>query len=189
MTKKELRRIFKEKRRLLGPAELSRMDDLLLINFQQFSMGNSEFLLSFQPIEERKEINTHLLVDYLLLRIPTLRVAYPVIDHLTNNFQAVEVNEETEFELNHYGIPEPTKGEAIDPTEIDAIFIPLLAFDTSGYRVGYGKGYYDRYLEQCRPDVLKIGFSYFDAVPAIDDINEYDVPLSVCITPNRLYEF
>ncbi|MEO6916760.1 MAG: 5-formyltetrahydrofolate cyclo-ligase [Chitinophagaceae bacterium] len=189
MTKKELRKIYRGKRDQLSPADLNRMHDLLLINFQQYPMGVSEFILSFQPITERKEFNTHLLIDYLLFRIPTLRVAYPVIDDLTNTFQAIEVDEETEYQLNHYGISEPLHGQVIDAYEIDAVFIPLLAFDNSGYRVGYGKGYYDRYLENCRPDVLKIGFSYFEPVSAIDDINEYDVPLNVCITPNRLYEF
>lgn len=189
MTKKELRSIYKNKRDQLNQAELARMDDLLLINFQKYSLGNSELVLSFQPMSEKKEINTHLMVDYLYFRIPALRIAYPVIDFLTDTFQAIEVDDETEYELNHYGITEPSHGDVLNPREIDAIFIPLLAFDTSGYRVGYGKGYYDRYLERCRPDVLKIGFSWFEPVPAIDDINEYDVPLNVCITPNRLYEF
>jgi 5-formyltetrahydrofolate cyclo-ligase len=69
------------------------------------------------------------------------------------------------------------------------IIIPLLAFDEKGYRVGYGKGFYDRYLKECREDCLKIGLSYFEAVPSVDDAAEFDVPLDFCITPQRTYVF
>jgi 5-formyltetrahydrofolate cyclo-ligase len=189
MTKKELRKIHKEKRSALSPLELNRFDDLLLIQFQQVFTGDASVFLSYQPIPEKQEINTHLMTDYLAFRIPELRLAYPVIDPFTNTFKAIETTEDTTFKLSHYGIPEPIDGQLIDPREIDAAFIPLLAFDLNGYRVGYGKGYYDRFLQLCRPDLLKIGFSFFEPVPTIDDINEYDVPLNICITPNQLYEF
>jgi 5-formyltetrahydrofolate cyclo-ligase len=99
------------------------------------------------------------------------------------------VNEETSYEENEYGIAEPVGGEEIHPEDLDAVFVPLLCFDEKGYRVGYGKGFYDRFLSSCREDVIRIGFSYFDPVPSIDDINDFDVPLNLCITPNKLYEF
>ena len=72
---------------------------------------------------------------------------------------------------------------------INMIFVPLLSFDKNGYRVGYGKGFYDRYLSQCRGDCLKIGFSYFEPLDAIDDTNEFDVPLNLCVTPTTVYVF
>jgi 5-formyltetrahydrofolate cyclo-ligase len=68
-------------------------------------------------------------------------------------------------------------------------FVPLVAFDRKGFRIGYGKGYYDRYLKRCRPSIPMIGFSFFDPVERIRDINEFDVPLSLCITPSGIYEF
>ena len=55
--------------------------------------------------------------------------------------------------------------------------------------MGYGKGYYDKFFKECREDVVKIGFSYFDAVDAIDDVNAFDVKLNYCITPNANYTF
>jgi 5-formyltetrahydrofolate cyclo-ligase len=76
-----------------------------------------------------------------------------------------------------------------EPQEIDLVIVPLLAFDEKGIRVGYGKGYYDRYLKDCREDCLKVGFSYFEAVERIEDADEFDVPLDFCITPNRIYVF
>jgi 5-formyltetrahydrofolate cyclo-ligase len=65
----------------------------------------------------------------------------------------------------------------------------MLAFDKQGYRVGYGKGFYDRYLKRCQPDVMKVGFSFFPPVDQIEDINANDVPLSYCITPHQIYAF
>ncbi|MEY3642146.1 MAG: hypothetical protein RLZZ149_74, partial [Pseudomonadota bacterium] len=95
----------------------------------------------------------------------------------------------TEFYLNQYGIPEPMGGIEIKAGQIDAAIIPLLAFDNIGNRVGYGKGYYDRFLANCRADVLKIGLSFFPPVSSIDDIENFDKKLDFCITPERVYAF
>ena len=75
------------------------------------------------------------------------------------------------------------------PAEIDLVFVPLLAFDKKGFRVGYGKGFYDKWLAGCRPDCIKVGFSYFEPVESIDDRHEFDVPLNLCITPHNVYVF
>ena len=69
------------------------------------------------------------------------------------------------------------------------VFVPLLVYDERGYRAGYGKGFYDRYLQLCKDDVIKIGFSYFAPEPLISDVNEFDIPLNFVITPERIYEF
>ena len=69
------------------------------------------------------------------------------------------------------------------------VLVPLLAFDSKGYRVGYGKGFYDRFLKQCRNDCVKIGLSYFEPIDAINDAGEFDVPLDFCITPQKAYVF
>lgn len=69
------------------------------------------------------------------------------------------------------------------------VLIPLLAFDKNGYRVGYGKGFYDRFLAECRPDVVKVGLSVFEPIDEITDLNEFDIKMDFCITPNRVWQF
>jgi 5-formyltetrahydrofolate cyclo-ligase len=101
----------------------------------------------------------------------------------------VLVDDNSTFERNKYGILEPVNAITMFPEELDWVLMPLLCFDVVGHRVGYGKGYYDRFLKLCKADVIKIGFSYFDAIPVIEDSNLMDVKLDYCITPNRLYQF
>ena len=130
------------------------------------------------------------LCEQVLLEVsPDMRVYWPKISVHSVSMEAHLVDRSKSFVKNQFHILEPINGDVISPLLIDMLFVPLLAFDVNGYRVGYGKGFYDRYLTQCRPDVLKIGFSFFDAIPAISDIDEFDVPLNHCITPTRIYEF
>ncbi|MNY75556.1 5-formyltetrahydrofolate cyclo-ligase family protein [compost metagenome] len=63
----------------------------------------------------------------------------------------------------------------------------MLAFDRNGYRVGYGKGFYDRFLQKI--NTRKIGLSMFEPVDCITDVNEHDVKMDLCITPDRIYFF
>jgi 5-formyltetrahydrofolate cyclo-ligase len=189
MTKKELREHYRQKRLAITEKEKIKLDDLLLIQFQQLSFSDVHVLLTYAPMPHTAEPDVHLCERYLQHRIPGLQVAYPVVDFATHTMHAVLVNEETEFAQNPYKIEEPTDGEAVQPEAIDIIFIPLLVCDKKGHRAGYGKGFYDRYLNQCREEVLKIGFSYFEPVETISDIHAFDIPLNYCITPHQIYEF
>jgi 5-formyltetrahydrofolate cyclo-ligase len=189
MLKSEARKIFREKRLGLSEMDRSKLDDLLLIQFQTAQLPFIGTLLSYWPIEENNEPNTHLFTEFLKFRNPELRICYPVANFDTLNMTAVATDIDTPFEKSNLNIHEPTAGEAIDVSEMDIIFVPLLAFDNEGYRIGYGKGFYDKYLSNCRKDCIKIGFSYFAPLDSIGDRNEFDVPLDLCITPQSLYVF
>lgn len=189
MLKNEIRKLYKQKRLELSATERLKYDDLLLIQLQRLPLNDVHAFLSYWPLESQNEVNTHLLTYYLEKAIPDVRVAYPVIDGDQEIMEAVLVEEETDFVENKYGIAEPETGDRIAPAELDLILVPLLAFDTRGYRVGYGKGYYDKYLMQCRTDVITVGFSYLPPIDKIDDAHQFDVPLKYCITPDRIYEF
>lgn len=189
MTKKELRKKYREKRKALTSAERSRLDDLLLIQFQTVNLPFTDSLFTYWPIEANHEPDTHLFTDFLEFRNPALVIAYPLSDFTSHEMMAVVVNEQTEFILNSYGIYEPASGAVLASAEIDLVFVPLLAIDRKGYRVGYGKGFYDKFLARCPKDCIKIGFSYFEPVEEISDTDEFDVPLDLCITPQNVYVF
>lgn len=189
MLKKDLRVLYKQKRAALTDSEKLKLDDLLLIQFQHLSFAHSSVLLSYWPIDAHREVNTHIMTQYLNFAIPDLQICFPVLDKETNTFQPLAIDGDTRFEKNGYGIAEPVDAPLMPAEELDLVFVPLLCFDEQGFRTGYGKGYYDRFLKTCREDTIKIGFSYFDPVTRIDDIDDFDVPLNLCITPNKIYDF
>ena len=189
MTKSSLRQLYKQRRSDLTEKDRVKMDDLILINFQQLAFENITTVLNYWPLQKMQEFNTHLIADFLAFQNPGLQLAFPVTDIANTSMSAMLTTEDTDFVVNAYGIAEPVNGEWLPPKEIDMVFVPFLAYDQRGYRVGYGKGFYDRFLAACRPDILKLGFSYFEPVEHISDINQFDVPLDICITPNRIYEF
>jgi len=99
------------------------------------------------------------------------------------------LTDNTVIKKNSYNIPEPVDGIEISNDNLEVVFIPLLAFDTLGNRVGYGKGFYDRFLANCKPETIKIGLSFFEAETEITDVFESDVKLDYCVTPEKIYSF
>ena len=189
MTKQALRNTYKQKRLTITSKEKLKLDDLMLLQLQTFNFNGIQTLLTFWPMATMFEPNTHLYSSYLRHVVQSLQIAYPVSNFTTNLMHAKIINEDTVYSTNQYGITEPKEGEIISPIDIDLIFVPLLAYDKNGYRVGYGKGFYDRFLNQCREDVILMGFSYFEPVDVITDTNEFDIPLNFCITPNAVFKF
>jgi len=189
MTKKEIRNIYKQKRLLLTESEKVKLDDLLLIQFQTIQFPFVHTLFSFWPSEDYKEPDVSLISDYVEFRNPELIIAYPKIDTNDNLMRAIIKDEKSTFTKSSFRVYEPEIGNEIEPGEIDITLVPLLAFDKNGYRVGYGKGYYDKFLSGCRSDCIKVGFSYFEPVDEIPEKHEFDVPLNYCITPQTVYVF
>ena len=189
MTKKELRKRFLAEREGLTDREYNILQDLMLIGFQRLSLPPLRTVHSFLPIIERREPNPFPILKWLAFRFPGLRTAAPRADFTNNQMTHWLINEETVFELNEKGIPEPSPSVQVEPAEFDLVIIPLLAFDEEGYRVGYGGGFYDRFLAQCSPKCLRVGLSFFDAVDKIADTDTFDMTMDYCITPEQVYEF
>ncbi len=189
MTKMELRKLYRAKRVALTALEKDKQEDLMLIQFQQLNIDIPALIMTYAAFEKENEFDPQLITDYCCFKNPGQQLFYPVIDQEDDTLYPVIVRDDTTFAPNKYGIDEPVNGMIIYPEEIDLVLVPLLAFDQIGNRVGYGKGYYDRFLKECRKDVLKIGFSFFEAEELIEGVNEFDVKLDHCITPNRIYSF
>jgi len=187
--KKTIRSTYLSKRNALSPAEQSKLNDLLLIQLQRLELPFAQTVFNYVPMEHKAEPNTYLFSHYLSFIFPELTLAYPVTDISNSSMEAYAVHEDTEFEQRQFGLIEPISTALVAPREIDIIIVPLLAADQSGYRVGYGKGIYDRYISRCREDVFKIGFSFFPPVEQISDININDIPLDVLVCPEKIYYF
>ena len=184
MTKSELRKFYLERRRSLFAEEMA--DKSLQIAdrfFKRFDLSNLANLHCFIPIKKFNEIDTSLIYKKVWTDFPTVRTIVPRVNRESGEMGNFVFTAETELIKNEWGIREPWSGKAVDAGAIDMVLVPLLCFDERGYRVGYGKGFYDKFLARCRPDCLKIGLSYFPPVPKIADVGGHDVMLDVFVTP------
>lgn len=144
-----------------------------------------EYFHLFLPIITKGEIDTTFLLT--LLQGRDKQVVLPKVqgDKLLHFL----LTDSTKLKRNQWGIPEPEQGLSVSPEQLDVVFIPLLAWDKEGHRVGYGKGFYDSFLSRCKPEVIKIGLSFFEAVESITDIRSEDVSLDFCVTPLGVQSF
>ncbi|MGN6532541.1 MAG: 5-formyltetrahydrofolate cyclo-ligase [Ginsengibacter sp.] len=189
MTKIELRNIFKEKRKALSVHDIEKFNDLILINFQKLNLPFINSVHTYVASLKLGEPDTATIIRYLQFKNPLIKIVIPKIDIHSGNISHYHFDEGMEMITNAYGIDEPKEGKLIPEDEIDLVLIPLLAFDKKGFRVGFGKGYYDKFLARCKPNVIKTGLSFFDPVDEIKDISGFDIPLNFCITPKEIFSF
>ena len=186
MTKSELRKDFLKKRKDLSKEDLVKKSEKIIDNFlNTFSIKGLVHI--FLPIENFNEINTWPLVDKLFEL--NVEVASSVIDFETKTLSHMKLTNSTSFIINDWGVPEPKAGENIDPKKIDMVIIPLVVCDLSGYRIGYGKGFYDKFLSECSKNIIKVGFTIFEPVEGIEDVESHDVALDACVSPTQIYQF
>jgi 5-formyltetrahydrofolate cyclo-ligase len=188
MHKKELRQFSRRKRLELTAHDMEKFQDLILIRFQQLSLPFVSYVHTYLTLETMHEVDPVPLIRSLEFRNPGMKTVVPRINE-DDALDHIIMEEDTILTDNRFGIPEPLSGYKVEAPIIDLVFVPLLGFDEKGNRVGYGKGYYDRFLADCRDDVVIIGLSFLEAVREITDTDPWDVPLQYCITPNRVYEF
>jgi len=176
MKKAEIRKICLEKRAQLSEADLLIRQNAVLPLLQPLLPANRT-IASFKAIPHRNELSLDSLIgDFAFPRVLSEDVS-------------MEMAKSPNFVNSHWGILEPVGGVVLNPSDFDIVLIPLLAFDLAGNRVGYGKGFYDRYLVNCRPNCLKIGISLFDPVTLIEDVEGHDIRLDIAICPAQLYDF
>ena len=186
MLKSDCRQLMLSKRNALSDSDCIKLDDLILIQFQRLDWSEVSCVGSFYPLALKNEPNSLLLTKYLKAILPAVTIVYPKINNDNSMHFVAETNELVE---NKWSIPEPISTQIILPESVDVFLVPLLCFDLLGHRVGFGKGYYDHYFSKLSNFVHKIGISYFEPIPKIEDTNHFDVPLTKCITPWKIYEF
>jgi len=190
MTKAELRKKYLDERGSLSVDKMEAGSRLIADRFfERFDLGDVRDLHGFISIKKFNEIDTSLIFKRIWKDFPSIRTSAPRLDPEHNELKHYVYKSETKLLENVWGIREPANDELIDSSEIDLVIVPLLCFDKRGYRIGYGKGFYDKFLAGCRLDCLKIGLSLFPAVDLIDDVDEYDIPLDQCVTPTTFYDF
>jgi 5-formyltetrahydrofolate cyclo-ligase len=190
MTKQELRITFFAKRKDLTKSEVEVRSKLICENFfSTIDLSLINVIHTFLPIKKNNEPDSWLIVNRIKKDFPRIKICVPKVHSLTGELFHYYLEPASSLLENPWGIPEVHQGERTKLEEIDVVLIPLLAFDLAGNRVGYGKGFYDKFLKDCKATTLRIGLSLFEGVERIDDIDSYDQPLHYCITPNDVHTF
>jgi len=190
MIKEELRKIYLEKRSSLSQNDYATYNNQLCENFfSSVDLSSVRILHCFLPIEKNKEPDTRLIINRIQAGYPKIYIAVPRVNEKMEELESFFFEGHEHLIVNKWGIPEPKKGTIAPLKNIDMVLVPLLTFDKKGHRVGYGKGYYDKFLSGCRSDCRRVGISLFDPVEKIGDINELDVRLHACVTPSKIYHF
>lgn len=185
--KKELRLKYKALRKQLSDNELEEMSLAIANRLLQLPIWEKSYFHIYLPITELKEVNTEFALHVLSGKDKDILISK--VDFETRNMIHFLLTDSTKIKKNLYNIPEPVDGIEVPTHKIEVVFVPLLAFDKKGNRVGYGKGFYDKFLSQCKPDVIKIGLSFFEPDELIVDIFEGDVKMDFCVTPDKIYSF
>ena len=187
MEKADLRREYKLKMSQLTSSEIKSYSEQIFTLIKSHFKLNNKTVHVFLPIAKFNEINTESFIDSLFELKCT--VATSITHFSPLDLTHCIINKKTAYKTDKFGIPSPIEGVAISENKIDLVIIPLLTFDNKGARVGYGKGLYDRFLAQCNPNCVKIGVSFFESTHSILGVNEHDIPLDYCATPNKIYKF
>jgi 5-formyltetrahydrofolate cyclo-ligase len=187
MNKKELRVKYKALRQQLSLEEIEDKSLAIANRILQLDIWEKTYFHLFLTIEGQKEVETEFILQVLAGKDKEIVVSKTNFD--TWGMIHYLLTDNTKFQKNEYNIYEPVDGIEVPDTKIDVVFVPLLAFDKKGHRVGYGKGFYDIFLAKCKDDVIKVGLSFFEAEKEIEGIFATDIRLDYCITPTTCYKF
>jgi 5-formyltetrahydrofolate cyclo-ligase len=181
MNKQKLRRIYKQKRAALSFEEIRELQENMYQQVYDLDISAVKNVHFFLSIELLKEIDTAPLIAYF--RAKNKRIVVSKCNFKDSSLTHFFLEENSILELNKFGVLEPIDGEQTYEPVLDMIFIPLLISDAKKYRVGYGKGFYDRFLLKCREDAKLIGLNFFTPIQEIEDIDDFDIPLHQVIYP------
>jgi 5-formyltetrahydrofolate cyclo-ligase len=187
MDKKELRKKYKTLRQTLSEKEIEDKSLAIANQLIRMKIWDKLYYHLFLTIAEQKEIDTEFILQVLAGKDKEIVISK--CEFSTLGMIHYLLTDNTKIKKNSYNVPEPIDGIEVPDAKIDVVFVPLLAYDKDGNRVGYGKGFYDNFLSKCKPETIKIGLSFFPPEEIINGISENDVKLDYCVTPEMVLQF
>ena len=181
MKKQELRALYKQKRKDLTEIQIKGLQENIYQQIYNLDLSAVKNVHLFLSMPKFKEIDTAPLITWF--RNKNKRIVVSKCNFKDNTLSHFYLEENTVLSLNKFGVLEPVAAELVEENKLDLIFIPMLISDDKKFRVGYGKGFYDRFLLNCRKDAKFIGLNFFPPITAIEDKNEFDIPLHQVIYP------
>ncbi len=186
MKKVEIRKLYLEKKESLNDDDVQSLSEKIFDNFiSEFDLEENQKVHCFLSIPEKGEVDT----SFFLTEFFENKIRVFVPKMVKGKLIALEICKETPLIENSWGIKEPAGIEDCGVKDYDFIITPLLYSDQFGNRVGYGKGFYDRFFSEINPEAIKVGVSFFSPEEDIADVSEFDVPLNYLVTPTEVLSF
>ena len=185
--KEELRRKLLKERQRIKKETLRKISDTIFHRITQLNVfANANVVHTYLAIEPNKEVDTWNIID--ICHELGKEVVVPVMQTSTNTLSHYRIDpDSTTFEKNKIGIIEPKNGEFVKNPAFDLILVPMIGGDWGCNRLGYGKGYYDRFLEH-QNDVYTLGVMPDLCKVSEIPVEDHDVPLSGIVTESELWE-
>lgn len=186
MRKADLRIKYLEYRKNLSKDEVQDLSEKIFNQFLfYFKPSENQLVHLFLPIKKFNEIDTNIFINYFFNN--KIRVFVPKI--FEKKLISVELKENSVLKENSWGILEPESNEDSGEKDFNFVLTPLLYCDNQGNRVGYGKGFYDRFFSKINPNAIKVGVSFFSPKEKVEDISAFDVRLDYLVTPITVLSF
>jgi len=185
--KKKLRQHYLAVRKALSDDVYESKSRTITENFKKWlDTQNVNHIHCYISMRARREASTKELIRWLLKN--HYIVSVPVVNFKDNSLEHYQVPPNFELTENKWGVMEPGPGQRVKRTEpalFDIVIVPVVAADKKGTRLGYGKGFYDRFLAQT--NALKAGLVFSNCVTGNELPGEtFDVPMDILITENGI---
>tara|TARA_B100000963_G_C22192681_1_gene479533 strand:+ start:25 stop:585 length:561 start_codon:yes stop_codon:yes gene_type:complete len=185
MDKKALRILYKKKRDELDSVKIDELSIEIANQILTLPIWAFDNFHIFIGVDKLREIKTNYIISILQGRDKNIIIPKVISNSQLRHYLLTDA---TKLKLNQWDLLEPINGIEVKPKTIQVVFVPLLAYDYHGARVGYGKGYYDRFMSKCAIKCIKIGLSFFHPEEKIF-ISPSDIKLNYCVTPKKIYNF
>lgn len=182
-SKEDIRKHLRSKRKRISESDfLRKSEDIIRALRQQEEYRSARTVHCYVSMNRRREVNTHPLIKAMLTN--TKQVVVPVTDFQDQALQHIKLESFDHLEANKWGVLEPRNGKECDLSELDLVIVPMVGGDEQGHRIGYGGGFYDRFLEGI--DCSTIGLCFEQNIVPELPAESFDVPLDKIITEERI---
>jgi 5-formyltetrahydrofolate cyclo-ligase len=183
--KKDLRKKLLQKRESIPEPEYYGSSADIVENLkEQGEFKRAETIHCYVSMNVRREVETRELIKEMISK--GKQVVVPITNFERGSLRHVELNSYSDLEPNKWGVLEPEDGEEIALDEIDLVVVPMVGADEHCNRIGYGKGFYDRFLREV--ECPTIGLIFDQNIVANIPTEDFDVPLDKIISDMRIIE-
>ncbi len=183
LQKEELRQTLLERRKSIsGPDYYGASADIIEELKEQREYQNAETIHCYVSINKRREVETRALIKEMLFK--GKKVVVPITDFENGILDHIQLRSFDDLKENKWGVLEPNGGEQVSLDEMELVIVPMVGADEQCNRIGYGKGFYDRFLKEV--SCPKIGLIFEQNVIEEIPVEEFDVPMDKIITEERI---